>query len=236
VNPTEVVGRRVAAIVIDAVIGSAISAGILFGTTKSSGTTCAFTPKAVAYKGVGIELGNNCHYWPSAGRFGAYIALVIVVPFILYWVLPALTGATPGKAIVGIRIIRRDGRHPGFWKVFVRQFMFIVDAFPYFIPYLTGFLVANGDKEEHKRIGDRVAGTLVVDKSAAGQPFTPPQQQFATSPQAFNAGPSGPPQAQPQPQPVQPSGSPAPGWYDDPQREARLRYWDGSSWTSHTSG
>ena len=29
--------------------------------------------------------------------------------------------------------------------------------------------------------------------------------------------------------------APSPGWYADPRREARLRYWDGGSWTDHTS-
>jgi hypothetical protein len=26
----------------------------------------------------------------------------------------------------------------------------------------------------------------------------------------------------------------APGWYDDPKREARLRWWDGRAWTDST--
>lgn len=30
-------------------------------------------------------------------------------------------------------------------------------------------------------------------------------------------------------------GSPAPGWYPDPSRRHRLRYWDGSGWTAHVS-
>jgi len=30
------------------------------------------------------------------------------------------------------------------------------------------------------------------------------------------------------------AGTPA-GWYPDPQAEKRLRYWDGSRWTEHTS-
>ena len=30
-------------------------------------------------------------------------------------------------------------------------------------------------------------------------------------------------------------GGQAPGWYPDPQGQARLRYWDGSAWTEHTS-
>ena len=30
-------------------------------------------------------------------------------------------------------------------------------------------------------------------------------------------------------------GGQAPGWYQDPQGQKRLRYWDGSAWTEHTS-
>jgi hypothetical protein len=26
-----------------------------------------------------------------------------------------------------------------------------------------------------------------------------------------------------------------PGWYPDPKKEARVRYWDGSAWTDHTA-
>ena len=32
-----------------------------------------------------------------------------------------------------------------------------------------------------------------------------------------------------------PSGGQAPGWYPDPQGQKRLRYFDGSAWTEHTS-
>jgi hypothetical protein len=39
-----------------------------------------------------------------------------------------------------------------------------------------------------------------------------------------------------------PAQTPAPaqaaaplGWYDDPWRQARLRYWDGTAWTGHTA-
>jgi hypothetical protein len=38
--------------------------------------------------------------------------------------------------------------------------------------------------------------------------------------------------AQPQPAPV--ADIPA-GWYTDPQGQARLRYWDGTAWTAHTT-
>ncbi len=36
------------------------------------------------------------------------------------------------------------------------------------------------------------------------------------------------------PVPAQGSGAPA-DWYPDPKGEARLRYWDGTDWTTHTA-
>jgi uncharacterized RDD family membrane protein YckC len=233
-NPTDVVARRVGATVIDGLVSSAITVGAWFAGTKSLDVSC----DQVINGSAGVDIGGKCRGF-IAGENGqtTFFLITVVASILLFWVLPAFTGYTPGKAAVGIKIIRRDGRNPGLWKVFVRGFMWIVDAFPYFIPYLTGFIVALNDKEEHKRIGDRVAGTLVVEKSAAGKPFAPPQQ-YGTSPQAFNAGPQqgySPPPPPQQQQSAPAGGGPAPGWYDDPQREARLRYWDGSTWTSHTS-
>ena len=58
-----------------------------------------------------------------------------------------------------------------------------------------------------------------------------PNPAFSTPLVGAGAGapaPSGPPQA--------PSGGGiAPGWYDDPHRQARLRYYDGQNWTEQTS-
>jgi hypothetical protein len=42
-----------------------------------------------------------------------------------------------------------------------------------------------------------------------------------------------PPPSLPQPEPA--ASFPA-GWYADPHGEARLRWWDGSTWTGHVSG
>ena len=55
----------------------------------------------------------------------------------------------------------------------------------------------------------------------------PPAQQPAAQPSA-----SYPPPAQPTPPPQQ--LAPA-NWYPDPYNQARLRYWDGQSWTEHVA-
>jgi hypothetical protein len=60
---------------------------------------------------------------------------------------------------------------------------------------------------------------------------------------AFNSGPgattqgwvAAPTQGPPATAPLNPPpNQPASGWYPDPQRVARLRYWDGGAWTEQT--
>jgi hypothetical protein len=52
-----------------------------------------------------------------------------------------------------------------------------------------------------------------------------------------SSGPSARTVETPSPQPIAPTASPLvpafgkPGWYSDPQRVARVRYWDGQVWT-----
>lgn len=48
-------------------------------------------------------------------------------------------------------------------------------------------------------------------------------------PQAF-----GGPYGQPMPQPPMPPPAMATGWYPDPRRQARLRWFDGTEWTPST--
>jgi uncharacterized RDD family membrane protein YckC len=224
-DPTNVVGRRVAALLIDGLIVSAIVAGSWFALTKEIPGFC---------RAGGVEIGGDCRGFTEGSSGRPIWFLIIAVTYLaIYWIIPGLTGTSPGKSAVGIRIISNTGGKPGLGKAFVRWLMLVfVDGIPYVIPYLLGFIMALTDSQ-HRRLGDRVAGTLVVDKSAVGQPVPGAGQQYGAP--AFGGQP--PPQQAPAQQPVAAGaggGQPA-GWYEDPQRQARLRYWDGSSWTSHTS-
>jgi len=86
-------------------------------------------------------------------------------------VLQGLTGWSPGKLVLGLRVVREDGSKPGILKALVRWLLWIVDLFPYVIPGLTGFIVALSTPG-HKRIGDYGARTFVVKRTAAGTPIT----------------------------------------------------------------
>jgi hypothetical protein len=82
--------------------------------------------------------------------------------------------------------------------------------------------------------------TTAAPATPAASPTT--SVQPATGAGAVSATPSTPPApggqgggaAAPPPQPAQSTGPP-PGWYPDPQGQARLRYWDGTAWTEQTS-
>lgn len=69
-------------------------------------------------------------------------------------------GQTPGKKILGLRVIKDDGTNIDFPTAVIRNFLRLVDSAPAGT-YLVGATVA-AVGERGKRIGDWAAGTLVV--------------------------------------------------------------------------
>lgn len=91
--------------------------------------------------------------WPAA----IFILLEILYPIVLEWQL----GATLGKLSQGIRVVDYKGGRITLKQSFVRNFLRIVDAFPYIIPYAVG-IFNMADDERCRRVGDKVAGTIVT--------------------------------------------------------------------------
>jgi uncharacterized RDD family membrane protein YckC len=221
-KPTQVVGRRVAAFIIDGLILAAISAISWYLLTKDVGPGGCI--------GGGVEINGKCRGFTEGSNRAVWILIDILANVGILWVWQGRTGKTPGKAAMGIRVVNADGQPPGIGRAALRWVMWIVDAFPYIIPYLTGFITAL-TSQRNQRVGDMVASTFVVDKNAAGSPAG----QLAGAPAApsgYGAPPSGPP-ASAAPPPSE--GGQKADWYPDPQGQARLRYWDGQRWTDHTS-
>jgi uncharacterized RDD family membrane protein YckC len=83
--------------------------------------------------------------------------LVIGVGY--YIVLEAQAGATLGKRIVGLRVVRLEGGGPIGWQASVtRNLLRLVDGFFF---YLVGAIIVwSSDKKQ--RLGDKVAETAVI--------------------------------------------------------------------------
>jgi uncharacterized RDD family membrane protein YckC len=218
----------VVAFIIDGLILAAISAIGWFALTKSVGSGACI--------GGGVTINGKCRGFTDGGNRTIWILINTIASIGILWVMQGLTGKTPGKAVMGIRVVNAEGQPPGIGRAALRSILWIIDDFPYIIPLLTGFIAAL-TSQRNQRVGDMVASTFVVDKNAAGAPAG----QVGPGPGQFGAAPGsgyGPP---PTGVPAPPSAPPPGGgqqkadWYPDPQGQARLRYWDGQRWTDHTS-
>ncbi|SMF93396.1 Uncharacterized membrane protein YckC, RDD family [Methylomagnum ishizawai] len=99
------------------------------------------------------------------GRLGSMgMGLLLLAYFGLAWGYPVLfevfnAGATPGKRLCGLAVLRDDGTPVGWDAAFLRNALRFVDAAP--VGYAVG-LVTMGLNGDGKRLGDILAGTVVV--------------------------------------------------------------------------
>lgn len=105
----------------------------------------------------------------SLGMSGGSFGMVMVVWFLVDWgwytVADAmLEGQTPGRMIVGLRVIRLDGGPVGWREAILRNLLRPADALPF--GYAVGAVVATMDRR-FRRLGDLVAGTVVVHTGRA---------------------------------------------------------------------
>jgi len=105
-------------------------------------------------------------------------AVLILAQFTILWGYYVLfeglrDGQTPGKRAVGLRVVRDGGYSVGFASSAARNLMRIIDSQPFFT-YLLG-MAGVALSKSGKRLGDVVAGTLVVREALVRQPVTPPR-------------------------------------------------------------
>lgn len=99
-----------------------------------------------------------------------------VLAFIVFWFYPVLfevldRGRTPGKRALGLRVIAGNGAPVGWLAAFTRNLLRTVDMLPF--GYATG-LVASLADPWGRRLGDMVAGTLVVHDARPRAPHAAP--------------------------------------------------------------
>jgi uncharacterized RDD family membrane protein YckC len=90
-----------------------------------------------------------------------YVALPATGIYTLYHLVLEIVmrGRTPGKRMVGVRLVTRSGAIPSLPAYVVRNVFRLVDSFP--LGYGVG-LVTCIVTREHVRVGDLAAGTLLV--------------------------------------------------------------------------
>jgi uncharacterized RDD family membrane protein YckC len=81
-------------------------------------------------------------------------------------------GQTPGKRILNIRVVRDDGSYVNAFAVILRNIFRIIDMLP--ISHLVGVITMIISKK-NKRIGDIVAGTIVIAEKKVFLPKPVPE-------------------------------------------------------------
>jgi uncharacterized RDD family membrane protein YckC len=112
------------------------------------------------------------------GRPGLGLALFIVWNFVVMWGYFLFfewlwRGQTPGKALLGIRVIQWRGTAMNFFQSAIRNLLRVVDSLPVPLPLgpgLLGFVVAICNREQ-RRLGDLAADTLVVHVERKTRPL-----------------------------------------------------------------
>lgn len=109
---------------------------------------------------------------PGMGMWAAAIAVLIgFFTYSGYFVLfeTMWNGQTPGKRMMKLRVVREDGRPVRFFDVFVRNLLRLVVDFMPAPSYAIG-VISIIFSARSKRVGDFVAGTVVVKERATEAP------------------------------------------------------------------
>ena len=168
-DPTEVLGRRIAAFLIDGAFLAVISA-ILLATAKHSTYTGApagacdgFNPTGTS--SICIQSGSHLYLWSRSGlhRATLYGGLLGFLDLV---VLQGLTGASLGKLCLGLRVIDKQGRKANFLRMIGRWLFLTVDAACFIVGLVTTLA-----SHPHRRVGDFVCGTYVVATGSVGMPI-----------------------------------------------------------------
>jgi uncharacterized RDD family membrane protein YckC len=120
---------------------------------------------AIAWYVLGVLLYNG--RWdlsPPDEPHATWFIFIGIPAGAIYFLYPCvmelvMRGRTPGKRMVGVRLVTHDGSVPAASAILLRNVFRLIDSFPAF--YGVG-LVTSVVTRTHVRIGDLAAGTLLV--------------------------------------------------------------------------
>lgn len=175
-DPTAVLGRRCVAWLLDNLIIAALFSVLLLSNATSTAIpdgvaadeACSFLFQTT----LGCVVIGDEAWLIDVGLGATHVWLPTLAFLANHVFLTAKTGFSLGKAVTGLRVVRRsDGGLPGFTGAAGR-------ALPWLVPVVLGILAPIMLVVEislvfsspgHRRLGDRIGGTLVVGREYAGE-------------------------------------------------------------------
>jgi uncharacterized RDD family membrane protein YckC len=135
----EVILHRIVAVIIDYIVMGFLSFFIL-GASVGPG---------LATKSPGAFIG------------GLFMSIILIIVIWIFYgiILETWKGQTVGKMVMGIIVVKENGEPCDFFAALLRNVFRIIDSLPTL--YLVGFIVI-ALTEKKQRLGDRLAGTVVV--------------------------------------------------------------------------
>ena len=92
--------------------------------------------------------------------------LTLIIGYLIWWLIVLRQGQTPGKQLLSIRAIKRDGQPAGWGTTFVREVVKMA-AHSFVIGFFADAILLLLDDTEHRSMSDRVANTIIVGPGAA---------------------------------------------------------------------
>ena len=118
-----------------------------------------FLVMASAFGHTGKTVDEEDKQMYSVSLNGGPFVLYSLLTLAYYVVFEGLTARTPGKFIMGLKVVKLDGGSYSWVAALARNVLRIVDGLPVF--YIVG-LITIAVTEKNQRIGDLAVGTTVV--------------------------------------------------------------------------
>lgn len=130
---------------------SAVNRGIAFLIDSIFSGVLLFLAGAVV-----LQIVSLAGLTPGPNALRGFVGLGVMTYFIYF---EGRSGQTPAKMLLNMKVTKKDGSDCGYRASFIRNVLRIVDVLPQL--YLVG-LASIYLTEDDQRVGDLLAGTIVV--------------------------------------------------------------------------
>jgi len=147
------VGRRAVAVILDLIVLASLGSPIWLTGWVFNATGSSTGPN----QGFGtVQMGVS----PWTG------VLLALLPFAYFTLMEGAFGATAGKMLLGLRVVKLDGSPIDWQEAIIRNLLRYIDEF---VLYLVA-AISVWTSPTRQRLGDRAAGTVVVRRAHAAVP------------------------------------------------------------------